>query len=50
MSYIRAQFVERDESGRIIKGSAAICEAVYTRKAGRKSHSTQKQVERLGKV
>ena len=50
MSYIRAQFVERDESGRITKGSAAICEAVYTRKAGNKSHSTQKQVERLGKV
>ncbi len=44
MSYIRAQFVERDESGRIIKGSAAICEA------GKKSHSVQKQVERLGKV
>ena len=50
MSYIRAQFIERDESGRIIKGSAAICEAVYTRKPGKKSHSTQKQVERLGKV
>ncbi len=50
MSYIRAQFVERDETGRIIKGSAAICEAVYTRKPGRKSHSVQKQVERLGKV
>ena len=50
MSYIRAQFIERDETGRIIKGSAAICEAVYTRKPGKKSHSVQKQVERLGKV
>ena len=50
MSYIRAQFVERDETGRIIKGSAAICEAVYTKKPGKKSHSVQKQVERLGKV
>ena len=50
MSYIRVQFVERDESGRIVKGSAAICEAVYSRKPGKKSHSTQKQVERLGKV
>ena len=50
MSYIRAQFIERDESGRITKGSAAICEAVYTRKPGKKSHSVQKQVERLGKV
>ena len=50
MSYIRAQFVQRDETGRIVKGSAAICEAVYSRKPGRKSHSTQRQVERLGKV
>lgn len=49
MSFIRTQFLVRDESGKIIKGSASVCESVYKHTGG-KSHSVQRQVERLGKV
>lgn len=49
MSFIRTQFLVRDETGNIIKGSASICESIYKHTGG-KSHSVQRQVERLGKV
>ena len=49
MSYIRLHSVERDASGKIVKGSAAIYQTVY-KKTGKKNHCTPKQIERLGKV
>lgn len=49
MSYIRLHSVERDASGKIVKGSAAIYQSVY-KKTGKKNHCTPKQIERLGKV
>ena len=49
MSFIKAQKVIRDESGRIISGSAAVVDAVYVQ-TGSKSHSKQQVREKLGKV
>ena len=48
MPYIKAQKVKRDESGRVVSGSAAIIDATYVPGPG---HHTERRVrERLGKV
>ena len=49
MSFIRTQHIAYDASGKIVKGSASICESSYVR-TGKKHHSVQRQVESLGKV
>ena len=48
MAFIRAQKVKRDESGRIVSGSASVVDTEYV--AGAKYHSRQRVRERLGKV
>ncbi|MDI9469364.1 MAG: hypothetical protein QM296_04065 [Bacillota bacterium] len=48
MSFIKVQKLVRDESGRIVSGSAAIVESRYVK--GAKYHSKQVVVERLGSV
>ena len=49
MAFIKAQKIIRDDSGRIISGSAAIVDAVYV-STGTKSHSKQQVREKLGRV
>ena len=49
MSFIRIQHIAYDEQGKIVRGSACICESTYVR-TGKKHHSVQRQVESLGKV
>ena len=47
MSFIRTQHIAYDDSGKIVKGSASICESSYVR-TGKKHHGVQRQVESLG--
>lgn len=49
MAFIKAQKIIRDDSGRVISGSAAIVDAVYV-STGTKSHSKQQVREKLGRV
>lgn len=49
MAFIKTQKIIRDETGKIISGSAAIVDAVYVHTGG-KSHSKQLVREKLGKV
>ena len=49
MAFIKAQKIIRDDSGRVISGSAAIVDAVYV-STGTKSHSRQQVREKLGRV
>ena len=49
MCFIRTQHIAYDDSGKIVKGSASICESSYVR-TGKKHHSVQRQVESLGNV
>ena len=49
MSFIRIQHIAYDEQGKIVRGSACICESTYVR-TEKKHHSVQRQVESLGKV
>ena len=49
MSFIRAQRIVRDDSGRIVSGSATIRDSIYV-KTGTKQHCKQVLRERLGKV
>ena len=49
MSFIRTQHIVYDDSGKIVRGSACICESSYVR-TGKKYHSVQRQVESLGKI
>ena len=48
MPFIRAQKVVRDESGRIVSGSASVVDVEYV--AGARYHSRQRVRERLGRV
>ena len=49
MSFIKAQKIVYDNSGRIISGSASLVDAVYISTGGR-AHSRQQVRERLGRV
>lgn len=49
MAFIKAQKIVRDDSGRVISGSAAIVDAVYV-STGAKAHSKQQVREKLGRV
>ena len=49
MAFIKTQKIIRDDSGRIISGSASLIDAVYVPGGGR-SHSRQQVREKLGKV
>ena len=49
MSFIKAQKIIRDDSGKIISGSAAVVDAVYVQTGG-KAHSKQQVREKLGRV
>ena len=49
MAFVKAQKIIRDDSGRVISGSAAIVDAVYV-STGTKSHSKQQVREKLGRV
>ena len=49
MAFIKAQKIVRDDSGRIISGSASIVDAVYVR-TGNSAHSRQQVREKLGRV
>ena len=49
MAFIKAQKIVRDESGKVISGSAAVVDAVYV-KTGARSHSRQEIREKLGRV
>ena len=46
MAFIKAQKIVRDDSGRVISGSAAIVDAVYV-STGAKAHSKQQVREKL---
>ena len=48
MPFIKAQKVKRDESGRVVSGSASVVDTEYV--AGAKYHSRQRVRERLGRV
>ena len=49
MAFIKSQKIVRDDSGKIVSGSAAIVESIYVPGEG-KSHSKHQVRERLGKV
>ena len=49
MAFIKAQKIVRDDSGKIISGSASIVDAVYVC-TGSSSHSRQQVREKLGRV
>lgn len=49
MAFIKTQKIVRDDTGKIISGSAAIVDAVYVHTGG-KAHSKQLVREKLGKV
>ena len=49
MAFIKAQKIVRDDSGRIISGSASIVDTVYVR-TGNSAHSRQQVREKLGRV
>lgn len=48
MPFIRVQKLEKDERGRIVRGSAGLIDAVYVK--GQKHHSRQSRREALGAV
>lgn len=52
MTYIHVQKLIRDEEGKIVSGSAAVMESLYSPNIGdgKKGHSVHRQKEKLGKV